>query len=314
MRRPFRAIPLALAVGLSFSAASAAPSVSITSATTSFGVTTVTGTASFPQLTDPESLPGDPVRFDPSGGDLPPEAATPLGLGLTGASIQRIDGGLRFIWETDGLPPSVPPEGVRYTWAFAIEGRTYQLQAKLTNLLSSTTAEEPVEHALRAQSTKPFFQLRGSCEASYLGTPIAGCYHLAFLNGGFDYAGGRVFIDLPYQTRDRIGRIVAPNFVPGAVLFENLTAGMSIAASVQAFVSNTASSAYINGWGVYRTAPEVALATGSNAGQAPFALYATPAAFDGTNFLGQINGTSGGEFVFARACDGASCSYAVRAP
>ncbi|MFP5224892.1 MAG: hypothetical protein ACLGH3_04965 [Actinomycetota bacterium] len=298
-----------LVIGLAMSSASAAPSVEITSKSTVAGVTYVTGTAEFPPITEPEELIGDTVRWDPSGGDLPPEVATALGVGLTGALIQRIDGGLRFIWQTDGLPPTVPPEGVRYTWAFAVGQQTFQLQAKLTNMASSTLAEEPVEHVIQARDQKQFFQLRGACETSYLGTPIAGCYHLAFLNGGFDYDKDQVFIDMPYQTRDRIGRIVAPDFKPGAVIAENQTAGMSIAASVQAFVSNTLTSGYINGWGVYRTAPSVALATGSNPSQAPFALYSTPADFDGTNFSGAINGTTGSEIVFARACDGATCAY-----
>lgn len=142
-----------------------------------------------------------------------------------------------------------------------------------------------------------------------MGTPASGCYHLAFLTGGFDYENGRVFIDMPYETRDRIGRIVAPDFKPGALLAENLTAGMSIAASVQAVATNTLLSSYINGWGVYRTAPEVALATGSHPSQAVFALYSTPATFDGTNFSGTLNGTTGSELVFARACDGVTCSY-----
>jgi hypothetical protein len=296
-------------VGLAMSSATAAPSIEITSVSTSGAVTTVMGTADFPPLTEPEGLPGDPVAWDPSGGDLPPEAATALGLGLQQGLIQRIDGGLRFIWQTDGLPPTVPPEGVRYTWGFAVGPQTYQLQAKLTNLASITTAEEPLEHAIQARDQKPFFQLRGACETSYMGTPVSGCYHLAFLTGGFDYENGRVFIDMPYETRDRIGRIVAPEFKPGALLVENLTAGMSIAASAQAVASNQLTSAYINGWGVYRTAPEVALATGTSPAQAPFAHYATPATLTGGTFTGQINGTTGTEVVFARACDGATCSF-----
>lgn len=297
------------AIGLSLSTAHAAPSIEVLSKSTLASMTTVTGTATFPDITDPESVGGDAVRWDPSGGDLPPEAATALGLGLQDALIVPIDGGLRFVWQTDGLPANVPPEGVRYTWSFGIGASTYQLQAKLTNLASITTAEEPVEHVVQLRDGDGFFQLRGACEASYQGTPTAGCYHLAFLNGEFNYTTGAVSIDLPYETKDRIGRLVAPNFKPGATLNEILTANMSIAASVQAVVSNTTTSAYINGWRPYYTAPRVDLATGSNPAITPN-FFPTAATLTGNSFAGTISGTTGTEVVFARGCLGASCSTA----
>ena len=47
---------------------------------------------------------------------------------------------------------------------------------------------------------------------------------------------------MPYETRDAIGRLVAPEFGPGVVIEENLTATMSIVAAFQAVVGNTSTS------------------------------------------------------------------------
>lgn len=308
MLRSLRVVPVALAFGLVVSSAQADASVQITSRSTSGGVTTVSGTFDLSGLEGPQDVGGDPViRFDPAGDT--PQIATALGIGLTNGLIEPIDGGLRFIWQTDGLPPQVPPEGIRYTWGFAIGTNTYQLQAKVTNLASITTAEAPIEHVQHATKLAGFYQLRGACVTSYEGTPTAGCYHLAFLNGAIDQASGRVSIDLPWMTEDRIGRIVAPDFLPGATIIENLTAGMSITAAGQAVVGNTSTSSYLNGWPPYLTAPQVDLAIGNNPEQADFASYFYPATISGNTFTGTINNTTGAEVVFARACYRSTCLY-----
>lgn len=214
------------------------------------------------------------------------------------------------------MPPEVPPEGVRYTWAFSVNGAQFQLQAKRLNLASITTAEDPVGHALQAANQRDFFQLRGACTNEYQGAPIAGCFHLAFLDGQFDVDGNRVVIDLPYETRDNIGRIVAAEFTPGSVLLESRSAGMSIAGAFQAVVSNTTVSNFINNWEPYYTAPVVDLAADRSSRNAAFVNYSTRAelAADGT-WIGTVSGFGGAnDTVFARACHGAVCAFAKLTP
>ncbi|CAN5294823.1 hypothetical protein BH23ACT9_BH23ACT9_03670 [soil metagenome] len=218
-----------------------------------------------------------------------------------------MDDGLRFIWLVEDLPETVPPEGIRYTWSFLAGGQSFQLQAKRSNVASVTTAEDPVGHALKAASMEEWFQLRGACEASYRGTPTAGCYHLAFLDGAFDAAANTITIDMPFGTRDSIGRVVAETFQPGVEITANETAGASITGSFQAVISNNTTSSFINGWTSVFTAPVVQLGVGKSTTSPASAAYSTVADYDPATgaFSGTVSGlTAVNNTVFARVCHG----------
>lgn len=266
------------------------------------------GDVEFPPIEHPESVGGFVTAFEN------PDVASQVGIALHDALIEPLaDGsGLRFVWDVDQLPPTgVLPEGVRYTWAFQIDGEQFQLQAKTSNLLSSTTVEDPVGHAQQAGDN--FFQLRGACQDEYLGTPVSGCYHLAFLDGDVDVDAGTIAVELPYDTHDSIGRSVAPEFVPGATLIANETASMSITASLQAVVSNTATSQYINSWTDYFAGPRLELGVGRSFSDPTGVDYtvSVPWSEDGT-WSGSVSGLGGAnDTVFVRACNGASCDHAT---
>lgn len=270
----------------------------------------LSGGVSFPPIDHPEDVGGFVTPFANE------EIAKQAGIRLEQALIQPLEdgSGLRFVWQVDQLPPEigVPPEGIRYTWAFQIDGTQFQLQAKRTNLVSSTTAEDPVGHVQHARAQRDFFQLRGACTTDYLGTGISGCYHLAFLDGEIDVDAGTVSIELPFDTRDSIGRSVAPEFVPGATLNTNETAGMSVAASFQAVVSTTDTSQYINGWDDYFVGPRLELGVGRSFSDPSGVDYTVSVdwAEDGT-WEGSVSGLGGSnDTVFVRACNGANCDYA----
>jgi hypothetical protein len=238
--------------------------------------------------------------------------AGPAGLVLKEGRIAPLaDGsGLRFIWQVTDMPAEVPPEGVRYNWSFSIGERQYQLQAKRMNLSSVTTTEDPVGHALEASKNTGMFQLRGNCETAYRGAPIAGCYHLAFLKGAFNIGQKTVTMDLPFNTKDSIGRLVAPDFNPGAVLVPLETAGSSIVAGAQAVASTTATGSYINAWNPYYVGQQVQIAAGAP-NDDPEGLEYTPATVnpDGT-FTGTLKGlTTQQSKYFARACSATACAY-----
>ena len=304
------AAAISMVAGLAAMPAGAAPTLSFTSAVRDGATATVSGTAAFTEITEAQSVQGTDTDF----ADM--AVAQAAGIDLTDAKIAPLpDGsGLRFVWQLSSLPEQVPPEGVRYTWSFRIGETQFQLQAKRTNLVSITTAEDPIGHAKQA-TVGDYFQLRGACVTSYEGTPTAGCYHLAFLKGKFDAASKTVSMDVPYETRDAIGRLVAPQFKPGVVLEENLTANMSIVAAFQAVIGNTSTSDYITGWNPYYVGPRVDLAVGP-ANASPEALtFATPAALDGGAFTGTVSGLTGSSTtVFARACNGTECTFSKVTP
>lgn len=228
-------------------------------------------------------------------------AADALGLDLVDACIESIDDGLRFIWVLGSpLPAQVPPEVVRYNWAFQAGDQTIQLQAKRTNVANATTVEDPVGHAQHlAQGDGGWFQVRGACTSAYLGTAISGCYHLDFVDGGFDVDAGEVWMDLPFDPHDDKGRPYAGSFQDGASIVESASAGMSIAASGQAVVSNTLSSAYINGWTQYCTAEGVRAGLGGPTGVTP--SEPVDLAADGT-FSATLVGE--GSHAHVAACNG----------
>ena len=274
------------------------------------GKAAVTGTATLDPVVEAQSVGGTNTNFART------EVADAAGINLVEGKIEPLanGSGLRFIWVVTGLPAQVPPEGVRYTWAVSIGSTVYQLQAKRTNLISVTTTEDPVGHVQQATKQADFFQLRGACQASYQGTPSSGCFHLAWLTGKFDAAAKHVYVDWPYNTKDAIGRLVAPDFKPGAVLNESQQAGMSISAGLQAAVSNTTSSDFINGWTPYFVGPRVDLAAGAASVADPSALtYSTPGVLSGTSYTAQVSGlTAAKPTVWVRACNGIDCVFTSR--
>lgn len=279
---------------------SAASTVAIDTVSVSGSTVTVTGTAAFDALTGAAPVGGTVTTTSPAAA-----AFAPAGVELKSASIAELaDGkGLRFTWQLASLPASVPPEGTRYTWAFTVDGKPYQLQAKRTNAGSLTVADDAPGH-VQALSRNGFFQLRGNCVAAYPAPPsnVANCPHLAFLTGSFDTAKAQVTMDLPYASA------AAPAIKPGAALVPNQTAGMSITSAFQAAVSNTNTSMYINDWATYFTGKTVQVATGFADDDATSLTYG-PATLTASSFTGSTAVADGADTVFVRACQATTCVY-----
>ncbi len=233
------------------------------------------------------------------------QAADALGLDLQDAFIEEVEdgSGLRFTWQmaTD-IPAEGVPEAVRYNWAFQAGDQTYQLQVKRTNLLNITTAEAPIDHAAELAEGDWFFQLRGACTPEYLvaGSPVAGCYHLGFFDGDVDTSTGTVSMVLPYEAEDAIGRLVAGTFRRGTPITESQSAGMSITASGQAVVSNTATSQFINGWGTYY--PGTVVSVGLGDAEGPTSGYSLLDTAGDGSFAGTLVGA--GTHLWVEACSG----------
>jgi hypothetical protein len=213
-----------------------------------------------------------------------------------------------FTWRLADVPDTIPPEGVRYTWAFAAGGQTYQLQVKSSNVAGITTTEDPVGHAEQAASRTTWFQLRGACEDAYRGLAVSGCYHLGFFQGTVDPVGNTITMVLPFGARDRIGRVVAESFTRGTEITPVETAGASIAGSYQAVVSNNTTSSFINGWKPVFTGPTVQLGVGRPGLANPMtATWSGVADYDEATgaFSGTVSGlTATNSAVYARICHG----------
>jgi hypothetical protein len=275
--------------------------IAISSATRTGSSAAVTGTASFIDASVPQDVGGTVTN-----GFAAPQAADALGIGLTGAEMATDEEGITFTWKLRDLPAQVLPEGIRYTWAFRIGNEQLQLQAKTSNLVGTTTVDEPAGHVTQAGSD--YFQLRGDCEDAYRGTPVSGCYHLAFLDGSFDSAANTVTMTLPFGTYG------SSTVSPDSVLTAFETATMPITASAQAAVSNTSTSNFINGWRTYYAGPRVELGVGrANGANISYSTVATLAE-DGT-FSGTVGGlTAVLDTVYARACNGSVCSVGSALP
>jgi hypothetical protein len=283
------------------------PSVELTEVVVEGGSATVSGLAVFADTSQPQDVGGHVTK-----GFAEPELSAPLGIDLQRGTIATLTdeageaSGLRFTWELSSLPPVVPPEVVRYTWAFSVDGEQYQLQAKSSNLVGTTTVDEPAGHLGNVASD--YFQLRGRCEAAYMGTPVSGCYHLTFLEGAFDSGAGTVTIDLPF------GEHGGATIDEGSSLVAAESATMSIGAAAQAAVSNTSTSNYINGWRTYQIAPSVELGAGRPGTTAGVAWSPAELAEDGT-FSGTVTGLTGtNTTIHARACSGVVCTLTAHTP
>ena len=269
------------------------------------GGISVSGAASFggepPVTLAPDDAGDGPIHADTS---------RQTGVDLLGASVSQPDPAnptLVFEWKVTNLPPpSSLPEAIRYTIPFKITTpsgeKTYQLQAKLSNVASITLADDPPGHA-RAPG---FFQLRGNCVANYQGAPVSNCPHIAWLNGSFNASTDTVRIELP------LGQSYAPDIVPGIVLLPNVVAGGTIAASYQAVISNATTTDYAE-WTeeVTYTVPSPAVSlgiapAGTNPDNVNFSKAATVSS-DGS-FSGTLASPGPGSYeVFARACFGSNC-------
>ena len=296
--RPVLAVVATSTLALLASAVTAAPTATTVDAVSVAGTkVTASGTALFDGVAPATSVGGTSTDF----AGAPAGAAA--GIELVDATIETLPdaAGLRFTWKLTSLPASPPPETTRYTWSFAAGGKTFQLQAKRTNMVGTTTVDDPAGH-VGAMGKSGFFQLRGNCGADFNGAPISNCPHLAFVEGAFDAANKQVTMDVPF------GLPAAPEIAPGAVLTAVETAAMSISAALQAGVSNTYVSDFINGWRPYFVGGGVGLATGSSTID-PAKLSYTPATLADGAWTGTANVAKNATTLHVRSCEGTACSY-----
>jgi hypothetical protein len=270
---------------------------------------TVTGTASFGGQRPVEVAddPANDANLTPRIGDL---EGTEPGVDLLTASLSVPDPGvpeLLMRWQVADLPTErMIPEAVRYTFPFKVGNVAYRVQAKFSNVADP-------ESPLDSQILGAFFELRGNCTASFMGTGIARCEHLAWLSGSVDPVSSTVSIRVP------LGSAAASQIVLGAEIRRNdslnpdlndLLAGYELGGVTPSTpVDDRATLAP----SFTIPAPDVALGLAPPGTDARNVTYDTPATLsaDGS-FSGTVStiGMQSGTFdVFARACFANNCGY-----
>jgi hypothetical protein len=312
------ALAIAASMALPGTVSAAPPSLSITGVTVSGGTGSVSGTAAFTPVGTHSVVTEESVKANGQIADS--QVGEAAGIQLTDVSITPINRGLRFAWHVASLPEQILPEQVRYTWAFQIGDRIYQLIAKRTNLLTVNTLDDPAGYAERLASQKPFFQIRGGCTSTYRGVPLNGCYHLGFLEGAFDVANKRISMDLPFEAKNSFGSVILPDLKPGAIIQEyagSFVGNSAVTAAIQYGPVSTADVSAnlqrsINGLAPYHVGPQVVLGV-ATPGQDPSSItYSAPGILSGNTFSGTVSGLSASKnTVYARACNGTECTYST---
>jgi len=251
----------------------------------------------------------NPVMIAPdAAGDGPvsPDVADDTGVDLLGATIHQPDPNtpeLVFEFQVAGLPASGSlPEVIRYGFPFTAGTANFQVQAKFSNLVSTTLTDDPQGHAEHAAGTS--FQLRGNCGT--IQDLVNNCPHIGWLSGEFDVGRAVVRARLP------IGSSLAPTVVPGAVIDRN-TASFSgnVVASYQAVVStdDTQDAALWEEGTTYRV-PTRTVSMGIVPAGAPAQFTAAGTANADGSISGSLStaGLGAGSYdVWVRACFGTNC-------
>lgn len=175
----------------------------------------ISGTAAFggqhPVIVS-DDPPGDGPGMVPAGDENGVDEA---GIDLLIAALSVPDPDtpeLLVQWLLSKLPPGGLPEGTRVSLPFRIGEDVYRVQAKFSNIASTSTPDDPTGHATH---TGGAFQLLGDCTESLQGTGLPHCDHLAWLEGDFDATTTTISVRVP------LGSAVAPAIDFGAALRRN---------------------------------------------------------------------------------------------
>ncbi|MDQ3991123.1 MAG: hypothetical protein M3245_02270 [Actinomycetota bacterium] len=256
------------------------------------------------------------VMADDVAGDAPisPEHSSDLGADLLQARISRPDAGypeVVFEWKAAELPAletGIVPEVIRYVVTFNANDSMFRVQAKFSNVASTTAPGDPGGQATEMSRA---FQLHGNCETLVV---ISGnCQLLAWLDGSVDPASGivrvRVPLDLAAAPQLRPGSVITPPATPANTIFAAYTVGVTTFAPV--------STADVADWAEefsYRIPAGGTVSIGmATPGTDPASVaYSTPAALaeNGSFSASLPAGGTGAREVFARACFGTTCSVA----
>ncbi|HYH27248.1 MAG TPA: hypothetical protein VEA19_00555 [Actinomycetota bacterium] len=287
--------------------------ISALSASVSGGEVSISGTAAFGGQA-PVTVTEDPT------GDAPvaPELGSTTGVDLVAARMyvpNPASPNLVVEWEVTNLPDTgAIPEGTRYSLAFKVGTKEFQVQAKFSNLASVTTLDDPPGHVTNASKA---FQIRGNCTTDYQGTGVAACPHLGWLTGEWDTAENVVRVQVP------LGSSFAPDIKGGAALERNTSSNANLNAVIAGYQAFLALSPQTNDEAIFGPEEEETYAFVVPEKKVSFAIvpagtpeanvvFGAPAT-TGDSFSGTLStaGLAPGSYdVYAKACFASNCATA----
>jgi len=228
MRRMRIAGLVATALALALSSAAADPAAPTTidalNVSVSDGTLDVDGQVTFGG--DSETIVAtdgtDDFADDPDLGPL----AGPLGIDVTELAIHTPDArahAVEFVIRVTDLQVPPPNEIIRFLWDFKVDGTTFRLQAKSSDIASTMLADDPVGALERLTGA---FRLRGNCEV--IGV-LSNCAHLMWLDGVFDVENNEIRMTVPLNagvSAFRRGAVISPESGDG-----DMTASIQVGAS-----------------------------------------------------------------------------------
>lgn len=132
-----------------------------------------------------------------SSGELAP-LGDAIGQELTKATITPTRTTIDFTIYLKSLPPSGGvPEFSRYLWGLEVDGDSYVLDGRFTNLVIGTC--HPVDGSCPPPNTTPrvkAFEVRGECGAGTIGTV---CELLGFVEADFDSTAASIRVAVPRE-------------------------------------------------------------------------------------------------------------------
>ncbi len=125
------------------------------------------------------------------------------GFDLTEGSITKNKSNLEFTVTSAAMPPmGALPELTRFMWAFAVDGVSYRVTAKSTEVGKPNPADQSNMDQIGKVYPNGFFRLEGDCGATSVGGSVSlvGCKTLGYLEGKFDPASKSFTFIVPMKS------------------------------------------------------------------------------------------------------------------
>ncbi len=124
------------------------------------------------------------------------------GFDLVSGAIAKNKANLDFTVTSSAMPPfKTLPEGVRFLWAFAVNGVSYRVTAKAAEIGKPNPADQSNMDQIGKVYPDGFFRLEGDCGATAVGSvSLVGCKTIGYIAGKFDPASKSFTFSVPMNA------------------------------------------------------------------------------------------------------------------
>ncbi|MDP9068680.1 MAG: hypothetical protein M3N53_10115 [Actinomycetota bacterium] len=143
------------------------------------------------------------------------------GFDLVSGAIAKNKANLDFTVTSSAMPPfKTLPEGVRFLWAFAVNGESFRVTAKAAEIGKPNPADQSNMDQIGKVYADGFFRLEGECGATTVGAvSLVGCKTLGYIPGKFDPASKSFTFSVPMKAvKAKTGSVIAAGAGDAATL------------------------------------------------------------------------------------------------